>query len=61
MCTTVHMTFLSHNNDAMFWYIIKILKVSSLNVILDQKLNFIRDCVLRITLNKKVMQFRVLD
>ena len=40
---------------------IKILEVSSLNVILDQKLNFICNCALRNTLSQKVIEFRVLD
>ena len=41
--------------------IIRMLEVSSLNVILDQKLNFICYCALRNTLSRKVAEFRVLD
>ena len=41
--------------------ITKILELSSLNVILDQKGNFVCHCELHITLSKEVIEFRVLD
>ena len=61
MCTAVSkMLFESHLRYCVL-VITKILAVSSLIVILDQKLNFICHCALRITLGKNVIEFRVLD
>ena len=61
MCTKVHKTLFESHLRYCALVITKLLKVSILDVILDQNLNFNCHCALRITLSKNVTELRIFN